>query len=150
MTKVEKPEKVPDPAIRRCIDAFYAASVRRCNPPEMAEQWLAGHGTPEWRTTERPYPKEQMALPLISGGKDTALVKKMLAAWGEVTVLRLIATFFEASRTDPRVVRANWDVGGLWMNAQYLLTKPLRVTDRKTVENLDAASRAMQPTRKAG
>lgn len=135
--KAEAPET--DPAIARCVNAFYAAFVRRYNPAEMAEAWLAA------TKTTRPFPKEQMVLPLISGGKDASLFKKMLAAWGEATVMRLIEEFFEASVTDPRVVRANPDVGGLFLNAQYLLTRRMRIVDAKTAANWDAAKRAMEP-----
>lgn len=139
MSARAKATKETDPAIARCVAAFYAAFVRRYNPPAMAEAWLAT--TPK----TRPFPKEQMVLPMIAGGKDANLFKKMLDAWGETTVLRLIEEFFEASRTDPRIIRANPDVGGFYFNAQYLLTRNQRVTDRRTAENLDAAVRAMRP-----
>jgi hypothetical protein len=131
------------------MDAYYAAFVRRFNPPEQAEVWLAGHPGPEWRRASRagtlPVPREQMTLPLISGGKDAALVKRMVVAWGEVKVLWLIAEFFGPSRTDPRVVRSNHDLGAIYYLAQYLLTRAQRTQDQRTADNIDAVARALRP-----
>lgn len=138
----------PDPAVKRCIDAFYAAYVRRFNPPALAEQWLQGHPGAEWRRAVRegtlPVTREQMTLPLITGGKDATLMKRMVEAWGGEKVLWLIAEFFGPARTDPRVVRSNHDVTSVYMLAQHLMTRRQRTTDLRTADNLDAAARAMR------
>lgn len=126
----------PDPAIKRSIDRFYQAYVRRWNPPVIAEAFLA---------SPRSVPRDRVMTPLIKPGKDAALVKQMLAAWGEETVGWLIDEFFGPGSTDPRVVRSNHDVGALYGMAQYLLLKRQQPADLRTAENFDAASRATRP-----
>jgi len=147
-----KREKATDPAISRCIGAFYRTFVRRNNPASHAEAWLAGHGEPGWLKRVReapPVPRTQMVLPMISGGKEASLMKRMIESWGEETVLRLIELFFRLTLPpqqggDPRIIRTSWDITGLYMNAQYLLTRDARTFDQRTADNLDAARRAMQ------
>jgi hypothetical protein len=138
----------PNPAVRACLDAFYAAYVRRFNPPEVAELWLTGHPGAEWRRAKKagllPVPIEQVTLPLISGGKDAALVKRMVEAWGEAKVRWLIEEMFVWARTDPRVVRSDHDVAALYYLAQHLMTRQQRTADMRTAANLDAAERAMR------
>ena len=144
-----KQEKATDPAISRCIGAFYRTFVRRNNPASHAEAWLAGHGEPGWLKRVReapPVPRTQMVLPMISGGKEASLMKRMIESWGEETVIRLIELFFALTRPggDPRIIRTSWDITCLYINAQYLLTRGERVLDQRTAENLSAAQRATE------
>lgn len=106
----------PNPAIKRCIDLFH-------------DTCMARHGIK----------------PLINGGKDGAHMKQMLATWGEPTVRALIREFFHT--TDPRVLRSDYTIGALYGLAQHLLLRlnGRAAPDTRTAENLDAATRAMQP-----
>jgi hypothetical protein len=148
MAKRAKREKAPpDPAIPRCVDAFYAAYVRKHNPPERAERWLK-ESAERVPLADRSIPREQMVLPRIIGGKDAALMKQMLTTWGEETVLRLIGLFFGAAYRDWGVVNSNQDIPALFAVAPRLLVRGETTTvDRRTAENLDAAQRAMTPRR---
>lgn len=145
--KEKKPKPPPDPAVPRCVNEFYAAYVRKHNPPEKAEPWLQ-ESARRVPLEGRSIPREQMVLPRIVGGKDATLVKQMLASWGEATVLRLIALFFGDAYRDWGVVNSNQDIPALFSVAPRLLVretaKPL---DRRTAENLDAVQRAMTPRR---
>lgn len=57
-----------NPAIKRCIDAYHDAFVKRFG-----------------------------CKPLINGGKDGTHFKHMLATWGEGEVLTLVQAFFETT-----------------------------------------------------
>ncbi len=82
--------------------------------------------------------------PHIHYGKDGKHFKELVALWGLDVVLRLIALFF--STTDPRVVRSDYKVGAFYSLAQHLILLDRRhgPKDRRTAENLDAATRATQ------
>lgn len=137
----KKPATVEtDAAVKRCIDAFYAAYVRRHNPPEEAERWLRE------RDEKRPHARSQddMVLPRIDGAKDGALTKKMLAAWGERTVLRLIEDFFGAAYAEWGVYNSAQNVGALYAAAPRLLVRQ-QAPDRRTAGNILAAQQAMEP-----
>lgn len=131
-----------DPAVKRCIDAFYAAYVRHHNPRE-ADAWLRemADGVP---VAERTTPQAQMILPMIKGAKDGALVRKMLATWGEPRVLDLIADFFGPAYTTFGVINSNQDIGALFAAAPRLLVRAhAALPSRRTASNMEAASRAM-------
>jgi hypothetical protein len=139
--KKKAPSKDGD-VVQRCIKSFYAAYVRRHNPL-TAEQWLAemdAHVPLDKRTT----PQASMILPMIKGGKDGALVKKMLATWGEERVLKIIDAFFGEAYTMFGVINSNQDIGALFMVAPKILVRDHAVMpSRKTASNLEAAARAM-------
>lgn len=141
----KKPPKKSDEAaaaVKRCIEAFYAAYVRRHNPL-TAEAWLAEVAA-RVPVDKRTTPLSQMILPMINGGKDGALFKKMLATWGEERVLRLIEDFFGDAYTMFGVINSNQDVGALFMVAPKILVRDHAVMpSRKTANNLEAAARAM-------
>lgn len=105
--------EVPQPPapVKRCIDAFHVA-------------FLARHGFK----------------PRISGGKDGALLKQLIATWGEADVLILIGEFF--ATTDPRVLRSDYTIGAFVSLAQHLKLRQHGMIDARTAENLDAAARA--------
>lgn len=140
--KKAKPEKKGDAAVTRCIQAFYAAYVRRHNPL-TAEQWLQemADGVP---VAKRTTPQSAMILPLIKGAKDGALVRKMLVAWGEERVLALIEDFFGDAYTMFGVINSNQDIGALFLVAPKLLVRDHATMSRKTLNNLQAAAQAMQ------
>lgn len=84
--------------------------------------------------------------PIISGAKDTSLLKKLIATWGEPTVEGLIHEFLSPAQRDPRVLRSDFSVGAFYMLAQYLMLRKGRaLPDDRTIGNIDAAARAMQP-----
>lgn len=122
-----------DGAVKRCIDAFYDAFVRRFNPPDVAERFLAD------RTS---VPRAQMTLPNIAGGKDAGLMKALLGSYQEDGVLRLIDLYFVDCMLDGRVVRSDQTVGALYALAAYLVTRQHVPQGQRTTDNLDAASRA--------
>jgi hypothetical protein len=128
--------------VQRCIQSFYAAYVRRHNPL-TADKWLeemAARVPVDKRTT----PQSAMILPLIVGGKDGALMKKMLAAWGEERVLKLIDDFFGDAYTMFGVINSNQDIGALFTAAPKILVRDNAVMhSRRTANNLEAAARAM-------
>ena len=105
-----KTKAATNPAIRACIDAFHDGFVRRFG-----------------------------FKPVINGGKDATLLKKLIATWGEAEVLALIGRFFET--TEPRVIRSDYSVGAFAACAQSL--KIGKRPDARTSDNLDAAARAM-------
>lgn len=121
-----RPKKRPgarsDGVVQRCIDAYFRGFVGKFNPPAT--------------------PTEQLLKPIIHGGKDGAHFKKMVATWGEPTVLALVDEFF--TTTHPRVVRSDYSVGALFQCAQHLIVANTGQTlpDQRTAENVDAASRA--------
>lgn len=131
-------------ASRSCLDRFYRAFVQRFNPAGHAAAWLQDMDA-RVPPAQRSVPQEQMMLPIINGGKDVALMKKMVGAWGEAAVAELIAEFFRTQ--DFRVVSSGYDVTALYMNAQRLMLRMRGtvVPDRRTAANVDAASRAMRP-----
>lgn len=135
-------KKAGDPAVKRCIDAFYAAYVRRHNPL-LADQWLRemSAGIPvDKRTT----PQATMILPMIKGAKDGALIQKMLATWGEARVLQLIDSFFGDCYTMFGVVNSSQDIGALFAAAPRMIVRDhANPISRKTANNLEAAARAM-------
>jgi len=140
--KKPKAEKAPvDPAIKRCIDAFYEAYVRKHNPPERAEQWMqeVARKVP---VPERSIPLNQMVLPRILGAKDGTLIKTMLASWGEERVLEIVRKFFGEAYADWGVVNSNQDIPALYTAAPRILVRD-RVPDRRTADNLSAGQRAM-------
>lgn len=115
----EKPTNAEQkaPAIKRCLHAYRVAYLRRFG-----------------------------IKPQITPGKDAKLVRQMLATWGEATVLDVIQDFF--TTTDARVQQAGFTVGSLFHNAQRLILHARQpVADIRTLENLDAAARAMRPRR---
>ena len=141
MTRVEQQaqrERRGDDA-KVCLDAFYAAFVRRHNPDALAEQWLAM--SPRARSADEVL-KAKLVLPRISGAKDMVLMRKMIDAWGRATVERLIADFFGAAYLMRRVHDSNQDVGALWAVAPQLLVRA-GIPDARTAANLDAAQKAM-------
>jgi len=77
--------------------------------------------------------------PVIHGGKDNALVEKLIVAWGEDEVLSLIPKFF--TTTDPRIRRSDYTIGSFVTLAQRLRIGP--TPDPRTAETLDAAAQAM-------
>jgi hypothetical protein len=136
-----KPTKGSD-VVQRCIKSFYAAYVRRHNPI-TAEKWLEEMAA-RVPVAERTTPQSAMILPMINGGKDGALVKKMLATWGEARVLTLIEDFFGDAYTMFGVINSNQDIGALFMVAPKILVRDHAVMpSRKTANNLEAAARAM-------
>lgn len=138
--KKDKPKG--DPAVGRCVKAFYAAYVRRHNPL-TAERWLAEMDAGV-KVADRTTPQSAMLLPLIKGAKDGALMKKLLAAYGEERVLRLIDDFFGECYTMFGVINSNQDVGALFAAAPRLVVREhARQQPSRTVRNLDAAARAM-------
>ena len=116
VAKTPKIPKAPNPAIKKVIDAFHVA-------------FLARFGFK----------------PVIHGGKDGAHIQKLLATWDEETVLWLVAEFF--ATTDPRVLRSDYSLGALFSLAQHLLLRHQKgaLTDERTAQNFDAASRASRP-----
>ena len=140
--KAKKKTEKGDTVVTRCIAEFYAAYVRRHNPL-TAERWLqemSEHVPVAKRTTAQ----SAMILPMIKGGKDGSLMKKMLATWGEERVMQLIADFFGDAYTMFGVINSNQDIGALFSAAPRLLVREHAAQQpRRTVSNLDAAARAM-------
>lgn len=140
--KKKEKKKGGDDPVQRCIRTFYAAYVRRHNPL-TADQWLDEmnrHVPVDQRTT----PKESMILPMIHGGKDGALVKKMLNTWGEARVLQVIEDFFGEAYTMFGVINSNQDIGALFTVAPKIMLRERAIMpSRKTANNLEAAARAM-------
>lgn len=129
------------------IDAFYAAYVRRFNPPPIAEAWLADMQRQDYRTRPRSVPEEKVTRPPIAGKKDATLAKKMVESWGVDTVLRLIEKFFDLSRRGlPPVISTRHDIGALYMVAPRLMIMDTLESegamDRRAAENAAAARRA--------
>lgn len=84
--------------------------------------------------------------PIINGAKDTGLLKKLVAAWGEDEVRDLIEIFLDPRQRDPRVVRSDYSIGAFYTVAQHLRLRGGRaVPDERTLHNLTAIERAMQP-----
>lgn len=135
-------KKAANPAIKRCIDAFYAAYVRRHNPFD-ADLWLQemAAGVPvDKRTTAQ----SKMILPMIKGAKDGALIQKMLSTWGEERVAKLIEDFFGDAYQMFGVVNSNQDIGALFAAAPRIIVRDnASAVSRKTANNLEAAARAM-------
>lgn len=148
MAKKEKKQKSqPDSAVPRCVNEFYAAYVRKHNPPDRSERWL-DESARRVPLEARSIPREQMVLPRIVGGKDATLMKQMLASWGEQTVLRLIGLFFGEAYEDWGCVNSNQDIPALFSVAPRLLVRRQSAGhDRRTSDNIDAAQRAMTPRR---
>ena len=118
-------------AVVRCIDAYYVAFVRKFNTRTIADAWLK----------DKSVPKEQVVLPMIHGAKDGALIKKMVAAWGEERVLALCEQF--PSMTDARVLRSDYSIGAMFSLAQHLMLRQHKPADDQTARNVDAVSRAV-------
>jgi len=84
--------------------------------------------------------------PIISGAKDTGLLKKLIATWGEATVESLLLEYLDPQQRDPRVLRSDFTVGAFYGLAQYLMLRQGRtLPGDRTIENIDAATRAMRP-----
>lgn len=129
-------------AVKRCIDAFYAAFVRFHNPA-FAESWLA-ESAAKVPPAERTVPQVKMVLPLIKGGKDASHMKHLLATYGEERVTWLIAEFFGPAYRTFGVINSNQDIGALYSVAPRLLVRDRSTMQpRRTNNNLDAAARAM-------
>ena len=139
-----------DPSVKRCIDAFYDAFVRRHNQQASAESWIAEKRA-KVPVAERSVRQADMTLPLINGAKDGALMKKLLAAYGEDRVLSLIEDFFGRGYATWGVGNSSQDVGAFFSAAPRLLVRNAapRQQPRRTQNNLDAAARAMGQTPRA-
>ena len=124
-----------DPAIRQCLDAFHAGFVRRFNPPDLAERFLSDPDA---------VPRSHLTMPTIAPGKDAALMKHLIAAHGAESVLRMIDLYFGAAAADARVVTSDQTVGAFYALASYLATRHRRPQGSRTIDNLDAATRATQ------
>lgn len=131
-------KSLSDPAIKRCLDAFFAAYVRKHNPPAWADRAVDAYMS---RALKK-LPRQGYTLPRMLYAKDASLFKKMLADWGEPTVLELIEAFFGAAYHMWGVVNSNQDVGALFAAAPRLLIRR-EVPDARTASNLDAATKAM-------
>lgn len=138
-------EKLPDPAIKRCLDAFYEGYTRRHNPPAIADEILAAYAGRRMADL----PKAGKVILKVDYKKDSTLIRRMLATWDEPTVLRLIDDFFGRAYLDYRVINSNQDVGALYMVAPKLLLRDRIPPDRRTAEIHDAALRAQQPTKRS-
>lgn len=110
--------------VKRAIAAYYEAFVRRFNPREVAEAWLADpKGTiyDPLLKMRRPIAKEDVTIPLIDGAKDGANLKRMMATWGEERVVWLCANF--PFIKDHRVESSDMSLGALKMHAQHLMLR---------------------------
>lgn len=110
--KTGKPATEADPAVKRCIDAFHDACVRRFG--------------------FKPDPRQYGRL-----GRD---LKPLLATWGEADMLSLIDEFFTTS--EPRITRSDYSVAAFLAVVQLLKVRRLQAPDARTAENIDAAVRA--------
>lgn len=141
MTTAVRKRKAPasSGAVQRCLDAYYDSFVWRFNPEDIARRWLD-----EKRSgiapARRSVPQDQVTLPLINGGKDGALAKKLVQAYGEARALRLFAEFVWLEH--PRVVRSDYSIGALFALAPTLVVDEAGRLDERTASNLDAGRRA--------
>lgn len=80
--------------------------------------------------------------PMFKGGRDGRHFKEMLESLKLAGMLDLIDVFF--STTDSKVVASDYTVAALYRLAPHmrLLDRRSGPRDRRTAENLDAASRA--------
>lgn len=143
MAKLTEDEKARRKAVvQRCIDAYYAAYVRRFNPPELADSWLAEMAAGV-QPARRSVPKEHMNLPMIAGAKHGAQIKKMVDTWGEGRVLDLCGRF--PAMDHPRVRSSDRSIGALFNLAQYLLLdgqSEVGAADARLAGNASAARKA--------
>ena len=141
MVKGKPATAEPSSGVARLMGAFHAAYVRRWNPPEVAEPWLA------WVAAKKQGPcavtPTQVMRPVLTG-KDAKLFQGWLGAWSEEQIVGAIDYFFGEARLDRRVVTSNHDVGALYALKDYLLARRHQPADERTTSNLDAARRAMQ------
>ena len=107
-----------DPAVKRIIDEYH-------------EQFLARHGRK----------------PLISGGKDGSLIRKMLATWGEETVRTALAAFVRGN--DSWAVKRGWTLAAFYDVAPRLVVLGSS-GDSRTAANADAIRAATRPVQSEG
>lgn len=111
--KAETTERpAPNPAIKRCIDAYHQAFLQRFG-----------------------------FKPQIHGGKDASHFKQLLATWGEPVVMELIEDFLSTTdprvlRSD-YTVGALYNLA-----QHLRLRREGHRIDERTAHNLDAAARA--------
>jgi hypothetical protein len=134
-------KKARGESAKRCLDTFYEAFMRRHNPANLVDEWLAIKPS-ERHSGKYDDLKAKLVLPRIEGAKDMTLMKRMIESWGEVTVRRLIEDFFGSAYLMHQVINSNQDVGALWFAAPKLLLRR-GVPDDRTRGNLDAVRRAM-------
>lgn len=105
-----KTDPLAHAAVKRVIDAYHAAYVARFH-----------------------------VAPQINGGKDGALVKKMIKTWGDERVLALLEEFVRGD--EPWAVRRGWTLAAFYEVAPRLLTKRSG-TNGRTSANVAAAYKA--------
>lgn len=115
MTPVKRKNNTePDPAVKRCVDAFH-------------QKHIARHGCAPLRPDYGRFARE---------------VKSMLASATEHELVELMDDFF--STRDPRVVRSDYKPMDFVYLAQHLRLKRngRKTMDLRVVRDLDAAARA--------